>query len=52
MLQEKKELYAEYKPAKERMQELLMAKQNIEKFLNRRDMQEQDFAKKKNNPSL
>lgn len=52
LLQEKKELYAEYKPAKERMQELLMAKQNIEKFLNRRDMQEQDFAKKKNNPSL
>lgn len=52
LLQEKKELYAEYKPAKERMQELLMAKQNIEKFLNRQDMQEQDFAKKKNNPSL
>ena len=52
LLQEKKELYAEYKPAKERMQEQLMAKQNIEKFLNRQDMQEQDFAKKKNNPSL
>jgi len=34
------------------MQELLMAKQNIERFLNRQDMQEHDFAKKKNNPSL
>lgn len=52
LLQEKKELYAEYKPAKERMQELLMAKQNIERSLNRQDMQEQDFAKKKYNPSL
>ena len=52
LLQEKKELYAEYKPAKERMQELLMAKQNIERFLNRQDVQEQDLAKKKNNPSL
>ena len=52
LLQEKKELYAEYKPAKERMQELLMAKQNVERFLNLQEMQEQDFAKKKNNPSL
>ena len=52
LLQEKKELYAEYKPAKERMQELLMAKQNIERFLNRQKVQEQDLATKKNNPSL
>ena len=52
LLQEKKELYTEYKPAKERMQELLMAKQNVERFLNLQEMQEQDFAKKKYNPSL
>ena len=52
LLQEKRELYAEYKPAKERMQELLMAKQNVERFLNLQEMQEQDFAKKKYNPSL
>lgn len=52
LLQEKKELYVEYKPAKERMQELLMAKQNVERFLNLQEMQEQDYQKKKNNPSL
>lgn len=52
LLQEKRELYAEYKPAKERMQELLMAKQNVERFLNLQEMQEQDFAKKKYIPSL
>ena len=52
LLQEKKELYTEYKPAKERMQELLMAKQNVERFLNLQEMQEQDFAKKKYYPSL
>ena len=52
LLQEKRELYAEYKPAKERMQELLMAKQNVERFLNLQEMQEQDFAKKKYNLSL
>ena len=40
LLQEKKELYAEYKPAKERMQELLMAKQNVERFLNLQEMRD------------
>lgn len=29
-----------------------MAKQNVERFLNLQEMQEQDYQKKKNNPSL
>lgn len=52
LLQEKRQLYSEYKIAKAEMQELLTAKQNVEQFLGKQNLPNQDIQKKKGETSL
>ena len=52
LTQAKRKFYSKYKPAKEERQELLMAKQNVERFLETKNMKEQDIKKSKNRLSL
>ena len=52
LLQEKRQLYSEYKIARAEMQELLTAKQNVEQFLGKQNLPERDIQKKKDEASL
>ena len=52
LLQEKRQLYSEYKTARAEMQELLTAKQNVEQFLGKQNLPKRDIQKKKDEPSL
>lgn len=52
LLQEKRQLYSEYKIARAEMQELLTAKQNVEQFLGKQNLQKQDIQKRKGETSL
>ena len=52
LLQEKRQLYSEYKIARAEMQELLTAKQNVEQFLGKQNLQKRDIQKKKGETSL
>lgn len=52
LLQEKRQLYSEYKIARAEMQELLTAKQNVEQFLGKQNLPKQDIQKKKGETSL
>ena len=52
LLQEKRQLYSEYKIARAEMQELLTAKENVEQFLGKKNLPERDIQKKKGEISL
>lgn len=52
LLQEKRQFYSEYKTARAEMQELLIAKQNVEQFLGKQNLPKRDIQKEKDETSL